>query len=116
MLNMKKAARTMVPAIAAAAAFTMVMPTGTAFAINKTSCTSSEPFLRIHSHNKWGQQSEDCYANAGKTGFGGWWVDEISTGNNRVKLYDHNGSVVTLPAHRDEQYPQAKKIDSIEIY
>ncbi|NYV75554.1 beta/gamma crystallin domain-containing protein [Streptomyces sp. UH6] len=112
----KRTARTMVTALAAAAAFTMTVPTGTAFAINEVSCAEQGDFLRIQSHHSTGLKSEDCYANAGKTDFGGWWIDKISTGNNDVRLHDANGSVVNIPRHRVVTYPnRPPKVNAIEI-
>ncbi|WP_164540855.1 beta/gamma crystallin domain-containing protein [Streptomyces abyssomicinicus] len=116
LLETKRTARTMVTALAAAAAFTMIVPTGTAFAINEVSCAEQGDFLRIQSHHSTGLKSEDCYANAGKADFGGWWIDKISTGNNDVRLHDANGSVVTIPRHRVVSYPnRPPKVNAIEI-
>ncbi len=77
----KKAARTVGVAFVAAAARTLAVPTGNAFAIDRVTCRGGENSLKIWSHNG-GSQSVDCYANAGRTTFGGCWVDKISTGNN----------------------------------
>jgi hypothetical protein len=111
-----KAGRATVVALAAAAAFTMVVPTGTAYAINEVSCAEQGDFLRIQSHHSTGLRSEDCYANAGRTDFGGWWIDKISTGNNDVRLHDANGSVVNIPRHKVVSYPnRPPKINAIEI-
>ncbi|MER5554602.1 beta/gamma crystallin domain-containing protein [Streptomyces sp. NPDC002793] len=112
----KRAARTMVTALAATAAFTMVMPTGTAYAINEVSCAEQGDFLRIMSHHSTGIKSEDCYANRGKLDFGGWWIDKISTGNNDVRLHDANGAVVSIARHRVVTFPNnPPKINAIEI-
>jgi Beta/Gamma crystallin len=112
----KRTARTLVAALAAAAAVTVAVPTGTAFAINEVSCADQGDFLRIKSHHGTGVTSEDCYANRGRTDFGGWWIDKISTGNNDVKLYDANGSVVSIPRHHVRTYPnRPPKIKAIEI-
>ncbi|MEU8705596.1 beta/gamma crystallin domain-containing protein [Streptomyces sp. NPDC048565] len=112
----KKTARAVVTTLAAAATFTIVMPTGTAFAINEVSCADQGAFLRIQSHHSTGIKSEDCYANAGKVDFKGWWIDKISTGNNDVKLYDANGAVVSIPRNRVVTYPNnPPKINAVEI-
>ncbi|WP_405386287.1 oxidoreductase [Streptomyces sp. NBC_01102] len=114
--NTKRLARAMVTTLATAVTFSMVMPTGTAFAINEVNCAEQGEFLRIQSHHSTGITSNDCYANAGRTDFGGWWIDKISTGNNDVKLHDANGSVVTIPRHRVVTYPNnPPKVNAIEI-
>ncbi|MBT2416140.1 oxidoreductase [Streptomyces sp. ISL-12] len=111
----KSVVRAMATAVAAAAAFTLVGPTGTAHAINKVTCDPDKAFLKIWSHMN-GTDSVDCYANAGKTNFGGWWVDKISTGNNDVKYYDNNGDVVKIARNTVINFPnRPPKVNAIEI-
>ncbi|MFE9369848.1 beta/gamma crystallin domain-containing protein [Streptomyces sp. NPDC006711] len=112
---MKRIARSATVALAAAAAFTMVMPTGNAFAIDHVECRGGENFLKIWSHSG-GRQSVDCYANRGRTNFGGWWVDKISTGNNDLIYYDANGDSVRIDRWHDITFPnRPPKVNSIEI-
>lgn len=111
----KKVARIAAPAAAVAALFTMIMPAGNAFAIDHVQCVGGENFLKIWSHLD-GRDSVDCYANAGRTDFGGWWVDRISTGNNDLIYYDHNGDSVKIERWHDITFPnRPPKVDSIQI-
>ncbi len=105
----------MAMALAAAAAFTMTGPATTASAINKVTCNPGAGYLKIWSHMN-GRDSVDCYANRGKTNFGNWWVDKISTGNNDVKYYDANGDVVKINRGKTISYPnRPPKVKAIEI-
>jgi hypothetical protein len=109
-----KLARMAATALAAAAAFTVLLP-GTALAINQVACGGRNDLLKIWSHLN-GQVSVDCYANAGLTSFGGWWVDQISTGNNDLRYYDANGDVVRINRWTVISYPnRPPKVDVIEI-
>ncbi|MFB6989298.1 beta/gamma crystallin domain-containing protein [Streptomyces sp. NPDC056230] len=111
----KKVARSAAVAFAAAATFTMTMPTGNAFAIDHVACRGGENFLKIWSHNG-GSQSVDCYANAGRTDFGGWWIDKISTGNNDLIYYDANGDSVKIERWHEISFPNRQpKVTAIEI-
>lgn len=111
----KHRGRTVAAALAAAAAFTMMGPAGTASAIDHVTCDPGAGYLKIWSHSN-GRDSVDCYANRGKTNFGGWWVDKISTGNNDVKYYDANGDVVKIDRGRTISYPnRPPKVKAIEI-
>ncbi|MEV7778313.1 beta/gamma crystallin domain-containing protein [Kitasatospora sp. NPDC088351] len=111
----KKVARSMAVAFAAAAAFTLTVPTGNAFAIDHVECRGGEDFLKIWSHDG-GRQSVDCYANGGRTSFGGWWVDRISTGNNDLIYYDDNGDSVKITRWTDISFPnRPPKVKDIEI-
>ncbi|MFD5394336.1 beta/gamma crystallin domain-containing protein [Streptomyces sp. NPDC127097] len=111
----KKVARSVAVAFAAAAAFTVTVPTGNAFAIDKVPCRGGENFLKIWSHSG-GRQSVDCYANAGKISFGGWWVDKISTGNNDLIYYDENGDSVKIERWHEITFPnRPPKVSDIEI-
>ncbi|MFG3526418.1 beta/gamma crystallin domain-containing protein [Streptomyces sp. NPDC047917] len=107
--------RTMAAALAAAAAFTLAGPVGTASAIDHVTCDPDAGFLKIWSHNGSGRDSVDCYANRGKIDFGGWWVDQISTGNNDVKYYDANGDVVKIARNSNIKYSNVPKVNAIEI-
>ncbi|MER5496348.1 MULTISPECIES: beta/gamma crystallin domain-containing protein [unclassified Streptomyces] len=107
--------RTMAATLAAAAAFTLAGPAGTASAIDHVTCDPDAGFLKIWSHDGSGHDSVDCYANRGKTDFGGWWVDQISTGNNDVKYYDANGDVVKIPRNSNIKYSNVPKVAAIEI-
>jgi len=116
----KKLVRKIVVAsvMAGAAATTAVAVTGTpALAINPVPCGRSD-FLRISVHTgdlpiRW---YSSCYANRGITYVGNVWLDEISTGNNDVKLYDYNGSVVHVGRWWVITYPNAPKhIWAVEI-
>ncbi|MGW4421489.1 beta/gamma crystallin domain-containing protein [Streptosporangium sp. NPDC004631] len=100
----KKSARSIAVALAATAAFTVTIPAGPAFAINHVRCVDGENFLKIWSH-LYSFRSVDCYANGGKTDFGGWWVDRISTGNNDLIYYDANGASVRINRWRDITFP-----------
>ncbi|MFJ2910983.1 beta/gamma crystallin domain-containing protein [Streptomyces sp. NPDC087228] len=110
-----RAARSMAVAFAAAAAFTMTMPTSNAFAIDHVPCRGGENFLKIWSHSD-GRESVDCYANRGKTSFGGWWIDKISTGNNDLIYYDANGDSVKIERWHEISFPKRPpKVNAIEI-
>ncbi|MFG2720093.1 beta/gamma crystallin domain-containing protein [Streptomyces sp. NPDC048416] len=111
----KRLVRSAAVACAAAAAFTMVMPTGNAFAIDHVQCRGGENFLKIWSHSG-GRQSVDCYANRGRTDFGGWWVDKISTGNNDLIYFDANGDSVKIERWHEISFPnRPPKVNAIEI-
>ncbi|MEK8172309.1 beta/gamma crystallin domain-containing protein [Streptomyces sp. M19] len=111
----KKVARSTTVALAAAAALTLAVPTGNAFAIDHIPCRGGESFLKIWSHSG-GRQSVDCYANRGRTGFGGRWVDKISTGNNDLIYYDANGDSVKIERWHEISFPnRPPKVNSIEI-
>ncbi|MFJ2738140.1 beta/gamma crystallin domain-containing protein [Streptomyces sp. NPDC087440] len=111
----KRLVRSSAFAIAAAATLTLAMPTSNAFAIDKVECRGGENFLKIWSHSG-GRDSVDCYANRGRTDFGGWWVDKISTGNNDLIYYDVNGDSVRINRWTEITYPnRPPKVKSIEI-
>ncbi|MGW4796838.1 beta/gamma crystallin domain-containing protein [Nonomuraea sp. NPDC004297] len=111
----KKNVRSMAVVLAAAAAFTATIPGGPAFAIDHVQCRGGENFLKIWSHLN-GRDSVDCYANRGKTNFGGWWVDRISTGNNDLIYYDANGDSVKIERWKDISFPnRPPKVVAIEI-
>ncbi|QHC29659.1 MULTISPECIES: beta/gamma crystallin domain-containing protein [unclassified Streptomyces] len=111
----KRAARSAAMALAAAAALVVSGPSGSAFAIDHVECRGGENFLKIWSHSG-GSQSVDCYANRGRTNFGGWWVDRISTGNNDLIYYDANGDSVRIGRWHDISFPnRPPKVNSIEI-
>lgn len=111
----KKAMCSAVAAFAAAGALTVAVPTGNAFAIDHVECRGGENFLKIWSHNG-GRQSVDCYANRGRTDFGGWWVDKISTGNNDLIYYDVNGDSVKIERWHEITFPnRPPKVKAIEI-
>lgn len=105
----------MAVALAVAATFTVGVPSGNAFAIDHIQCVGGEDFLKIWSHSG-GSESVDCYANAGTTDFGGWWIDRISTGNNDLIYYDDNGDSVKIERWNDITFPnRPPKVDSIQI-
>ncbi|MFI2608711.1 beta/gamma crystallin domain-containing protein [Kitasatospora sp. NPDC018619] len=111
----KKLVTSATAALAAAAALTVAVPSGNAFAIDHVECRGGENFLKIWSHNG-NRQSVDCYANAGRTSFGNWWVDRISTGNNDLIYYDANGDSVRIPRWTDITYPNRPPlVKDIEI-
>ncbi|PNE40916.1 MULTISPECIES: beta/gamma crystallin domain-containing protein [Streptomyces] len=111
----KKAARSVGVAFAAAATLTLAVPAGDAFAIDHVECRGGENFLKIWSHSD-GRDSVDCYANRGRTDFGGWWVDKISTGNNDLIYYDENGDSVKIERWHDITFPnRPPKVTAIEI-
>lgn len=113
--NVKKAVGSLAMALAAAASFTVAGPTGTAFAIDHVECVGGENFLKLWSHLD-GRESVDCYANAGRTDFGGWWVDRISTGNNDLIYYDVNGDSVRINRWTDITFPnRPPRVKSIQI-
>ncbi|MFD7027365.1 beta/gamma crystallin domain-containing protein [Streptomyces sp. NPDC059917] len=113
-MNAKRFLRSAAVAFAAAASFTLTIP-GNAYAINHVECRGGENFLKIWSHSG-GSNSVDCYANAGRTDFGGWWVDKISTGNNDLIYYDANGDSVRIDRWTEITFPnRPPKVNSIEI-
>ncbi|MEU8587355.1 beta/gamma crystallin domain-containing protein [Streptomyces sp. NPDC048664] len=110
-----RVARSMAVTLAAAATIALGMPGGNAFAIDHVQCVGGENFLKIWSHLD-GRQSVDCYANAGKTDFGGWWVDRISTGNNDLIYYDANGDSVKIERWHDMTFPNhPPKVVAVQI-
>ncbi|QKW23090.1 oxidoreductase [Kitasatospora sp. NA04385] len=110
----KRTAFSAVLAFAAATALTVAVP-GDAYAINHVECKGGENFLKIWSHLN-GSQSVDCYANAGRTDFGSWWVDRISTGNNDLIYYDVNGDSVKIERWHDITFPNhPPRVKSIQI-
>ncbi|MFF1925134.1 beta/gamma crystallin domain-containing protein [Streptomyces sp. NPDC058221] len=111
----KSVARTTAAALAVAAAFALGGPVATASAIDHVTCDPAAGFLKIWSHASNGGQHVDCYANAGKTDFGGRWIDQISTGNNDVKYYDVNGDVVSIPRGSNLKYNNVPHVKAIEI-
>ncbi|GAA1944818.1 beta/gamma crystallin domain-containing protein [Kitasatospora viridis] len=110
-----KAGCSMAVALAAAAALTVSAPSS-AYAIDHVACDGNRnDLLKIHSHLD-GRDSVDCYANAGTTDFGGWWVDEISTGNNDLVYSDANGDSVRVNRWTDITYPnRPPKVTRIQI-
>ncbi|MFF1798702.1 beta/gamma crystallin domain-containing protein [Kitasatospora sp. NPDC058263] len=103
-----------VATFAAAAALTVAVPSS-AYAIDHVECRGGENFLKIWSHLD-GRQSVDCYANGGRTDFGSWWVDRISTGNNDLIYYDANGDSVRINRWTDITFPNRPPlVKSIEI-
>ncbi|MGC5343523.1 beta/gamma crystallin domain-containing protein [Streptomyces sp. DT24] len=111
----KRTVCSMAMALVAAAGFTVSVPSGTAFAIDHVQCVGGENFLKIWSHLN-GRESVDCYANGGKTDFGGWWVDRISTGNNDLIYYDANGDSVKIARWHDITFPnRPPKVVAIQI-
>ncbi|MEV0323100.1 beta/gamma crystallin domain-containing protein [Streptomyces sp. NPDC050658] len=111
----KRVTRSVVVALAATAAVTMAMPTGNAFAIDHVECRGGESFLKIWSHSG-GRTSVDCYANKGRTSFGNWWVDRISTGNNDLIYFDENGDSVRINRWTDITFPnRPPRVKDIEI-
>lgn len=114
-LKGKRVLGSLAMALAAAASFTVAVPSGSAYAIDHVECRGGENFLKIWSHNG-SQQSVDCYANAGRTDFGGWWVDKISTGNNDLIYYDANGDSVRIARWTEITFPNLPpKVSAIEI-
>ncbi|MEV7186026.1 beta/gamma crystallin domain-containing protein [Kitasatospora sp. NPDC093102] len=112
----KKVVSSMAMAFAAAATLTVAVPSGNAFAIDHVQCDGSRnDFLKIWSHLD-GRDSVDCYANGGTIGFGGWWVDRISTGNNDLVYSDANGDSVRINRWTDITFPnRPPKVNSIQI-
>ena len=110
-----KVARAVAAAIAATAV-TMIVPTGTAFAIDQVPCHPDEAFLKIWAAPSNGDERVFCYANAGKIDFGGWWVNKISTGNNDLIYYDANGDAVKIERSTEISFPnRPPKVAAIEI-
>ncbi|TRV75587.1 oxidoreductase [Streptomyces sp. 130] len=102
-------------AFAAAASLTVAVPAGSAHAIDHVECDGGADFLKIYSHLD-GRRSVDCYANAGRTDFGGWWADRIVTGNNDLIYYDVNGDSVRINRWTDITFPNnPPRIKSIQI-
>ena len=103
-------------ALACAAAMT-VTTSGNAYAIDHVPCDGSRnDLLKIWSHNGLGTDSVDCYANAGETSFGNWWVDRIQTGNNVLVYQDANGDSVRIEKWTDISFPnRPPKVSSIKI-
>ncbi|MED7948857.1 beta/gamma crystallin domain-containing protein [Streptomyces sp. BE20] len=97
-----KAVRLLTSALAAAGVFTLVGPSGNAFAGN-VSCESGNDFLKIWSHgSRFGDVN--CFANAGVYKVDGW-VDRVFTGNNDINMYDYNGATVRVNRWYDISYP-----------
>lgn len=110
-----RVARSVTVAAVATMGVTMAMPTGNAFAIDHVECRGGENFLKVWSHLD-GRSSVDCYANKGRTNFGSWWVDRISTGNNDLIYYDVNGDSVRINRWTDITFPsRPPKVKDIEI-
>ncbi|MFE7192638.1 beta/gamma crystallin domain-containing protein [Kitasatospora sp. NPDC057541] len=101
---------------AAAAALTLGVPGGSAYAIDHVQCDGGRnDFLKIWSHLD-GRDSVDCYANGGRTDFGGWWVDRISTGNNDLTYFDVNGDSVRIERWHDITFPnRPPRVAAIQI-
>ncbi|MEU8461650.1 beta/gamma crystallin domain-containing protein [Streptomyces sp. NPDC029003] len=113
-MNPKRFLRSAAVVFAAAASLTMTIP-GNAYAIDHVECRGGENYLKIWSHSG-GSQSVDCYANRGRTGFGGWWVDKISTGNNDLIYYDANGDSIRINRWTEISFPnRPPQVNSIEI-
>ncbi|MFJ4714508.1 beta/gamma crystallin domain-containing protein [Streptomyces sp. NPDC088785] len=113
-LKGKKAIGALAAAVAVAATLTVGVPSP-AFAIDHVQCVGGENFLKIYSHLN-GRDSVDCYANAGRTDFGGWWVDRIVTGNNDLIYYDANGDSVRIDRWHDISFPNnPPRVASIQI-
>ncbi|MFJ7206117.1 beta/gamma crystallin domain-containing protein [Streptomyces sp. NPDC098789] len=113
-MHTKRFLRSAAVAFVAAASFTLTIP-GNAYAIDHVECRGGESFLKIWSHSG-GSDSVDCYANKGRTDFGGWWVDKISTGNNDLIYYDANGDSVRINRWTEITFPnRPPKVNSIEI-
>ncbi|MYS85303.1 beta/gamma crystallin domain-containing protein [Embleya scabrispora] len=111
----KRVARSIAVAVAAAATLSLGVPGGNAYAIDHVQCVGGENFLKIWSHLD-GRESVDCYANGGKTDFGGWWVDRISTGNNDLIYYDVNGDSVKIERWHDITFPNhPPRVAAIQI-
>ncbi|MYV99316.1 beta/gamma crystallin domain-containing protein [Streptomyces sp. SID3343] len=111
----KRVARSMAVSLAAAAMLALGLPSGNAYAIDHVQCVGGENFLKIWSHLD-GRESVDCYANGGKTDFGGWWVDRISTGNNDLIYYDVNGDSVKIERWHDITFPnRPPRVAAIQI-
>ncbi|MDQ0789926.1 beta/gamma crystallin domain-containing protein [Streptomyces sp. B3I8] len=107
--------------VAAAAVLAAVVPTGSAHAISGVPCGPSD-YLQVWDHHidpifhapvvgQW------CFANKGRADFGsGIWVDKISTGNNAVRYYDVNGTVVSYPKNFIITFPNnPPHVGAIEI-
>ncbi|MEU3567867.1 beta/gamma crystallin domain-containing protein [Kitasatospora sp. NPDC036755] len=112
----KRAVRSLAVALAAAATFTVGLPNSGAFAIDHVPCDGGRnDFLKIWSHLD-GRDSVDCYANGGRTDFGGWWVDRISTGNNDLTYDDVNGDSVRIERWTDITFPnRPPRVAAIQI-
>ncbi|MFJ9447389.1 beta/gamma crystallin domain-containing protein [Kitasatospora sp. NPDC101235] len=112
----KRAICSMAMALAAAATFTVGPPSSDAFAIDHVQCDGGRnDFLKIWSHLD-GRDSVDCYANGGRTDFGGWWVDRISTGNNDLTYFDVNGDSVRITRWTDITFPnRPPRVAAIQI-
>ncbi|MFE9422267.1 beta/gamma crystallin domain-containing protein [Kitasatospora sp. NPDC006697] len=112
----KRAFGSAIVALAAAATLTVSVPSTAAYAIDHIPCVGGrDDYLKIWSHLN-GTDSVDCYANAGRTDFGGWWVDRISTGNNDLIYNDANGDSVRIDRWHDITFPnRPPKVASIQI-
>lgn len=118
MSRIKKMVWSSATAIAAAAALTVAVPVGSAYAINEVTCRDGAGYLVVEGKNEFGQPFKDCWANAGKTGNHYWpsvWVTRITTGNNDVIYYDVNGAKVSLNRWTVYQPKNAAHIKEIEI-
>ena len=116
MTTAKKSVGTVAASFLTAAALALVMP-GTSFAINKVDCKQGENYLQIWSHSSSGQKAVTCYANAGSQSFDNWWIDKVSTGNNKFSYRDDNGAVVDLDRHQTKYFPnRPPKVSTITIH
>ncbi|MGW0953534.1 beta/gamma crystallin domain-containing protein [Streptomyces sp. NPDC001212] len=90
--NVKRAVVAALTTLTAAASLTLAT-TSPASAIDKVTCGPSDYLnVKYHLYNQysWSGPYNSCFANAGESDFvrsGTVWVDQISTGNNRVQWY-----------------------------
>jgi hypothetical protein len=113
MLIAKNAFRRMTITGGVVALLSATLMSGTAPAVT---CGNRTDFVKVWSHpsNDSGTVWVTCFANAGWVGWNKW-TDRITTGNNRVKIKDANGSSFTLGKWTDYRPRKSFAMDSFTI-
>lgn len=110
-MNIKKRLAAIVIAGSAAAAMSVTLSAAPASATNETTCGSRTDLVKIRYKSGPGNSEYvACYANRGSQPLREWVV-ELSTGNNRVRVYDMDGDKFTLP--KWEVYKPSKPFQMI---
>jgi hypothetical protein len=104
---------------AVVALMSATLSNGTAFAANRVDCPGEETpeFVKVWSHydstGGW-TRTVGCWANAGRVSYS-MWTDRFWTGDNRVEVYDANGSKFTLEKWTDYHPSQAFALQDFTI-
>ncbi|MGW0792760.1 beta/gamma crystallin domain-containing protein [Streptomyces sp. NPDC002911] len=104
-------------AVAAAAALTVAVPVGSAYAIDEVRCLDDAAgYLVVEGRSELGGSVKDCFANAGTYNYvPSMWATRIATGNNAVVVYDVNGTKFSLNKWTVYKPTNATHVDAIEI-